>query len=249
MKKSVFISILLLGNSMLYAGTLGDHKLNNFASNPIYMQISANFDWIRMNKSQDLVLLAPFHNTYTGNQNYKLSGGLGLGFGLEREAHTNLLWQLGLAGYFNTAVQAQGMVWQFGLPDFENFRYSYQVQSSRIVAAGKLLGSYQQKYHPYVSGELGSAFNRASSYVEIPLIESQAPMSPFRNNTHASFSWGVGLGVDVDLRSNLRLGAGYQFSDLGRVTLGQSPAQETAEALSIAHLYDNQIRVQLTALI
>lgn len=244
MKKGVLASVLLLSSTGLYAGTLGDSTINHG-----YMQISASLDWIRINDSQNLVLLAPFQNIYTGNQDYKLSGGLGLGFGVEQEARPNLFWQLGLAGYFNTAVQAQGMVWQFALPDFENFSYRYQVQSSRIMAVGKLLGSYQQKYHPYVSGELGSAFNRAYAYTEIPLIEEQSPIAPFRNNTHASLSWGVGIGLDIDLSSRLRLGAGYQFSDLGRARLGTSPVQETGEILSIAHLYDNLVLVQLTALI
>ncbi|RUR12059.1 outer membrane protein [Legionella sp. km772] len=247
MRKSVMASLLLLSTSGLYAGTLGDSSLNKV--NSIYMQINASLDWIRMNDNQDLVLLAPFHNTYTGSQDYKLSGGLGLGLGLERAATDLLFWQLGVAAHFNTSVQAQGMVWQFGLPEFENFSYRYQVQSSRLVAEGKLLGTYQQKFHPYISGELGAGFNRSSTYREISLIESQLPIAPFRNNTHASFSWGVGLGVDVDLRSNLRLGAGYQFSDLGKAQLGLSPAQETGETLSIAHLYDNQLRIQLTALI
>src|SRR5690606_36303354 len=117
-----------------------------FGANRIYEQISASIDTIRMNDSQSLILLVPSPDIFTGQQEHKTSGSLGLGLGIEHEARANLLWQLGLTGYVNSAVQAQGTIWQFGLPDFENSSYSYRVQSSRIMAVGKLLGIYQQKY-------------------------------------------------------------------------------------------------------
>lgn len=118
-----------------------------------------------------------------------------------------------------------------------------------MVATGKLLSSYQQKYHPYLSGELGASFNRAFAYNEMPLIEQAGSMAPFRDHTRSAFSWGVGVGVDMDVRSGLRVGVGYQFVDLGKASLGTSPAQDTLETLNISHLYDNQLRFQLIALI
>lgn len=146
-------------------------------------------------------------------------------------------------------MTASGSIWQFGLPDYENYKYSYQIQSSRVVATGKLLSTYHQKYHPYVSGELGASFNRAVGYNETPLIEEADSMEPFTSRTKSSLSWGIGVGVDVDVRTGLRLGVGYQFADLGKASLGQSLTQETHQTLSINHLYDNQVRIQLTALI
>lgn len=244
--------VLLMSNSLLYAGTSGATEINkstDVVAKHIYVQISASIDSIRINDTQSLMLLTPYQDIFTGKQKHKPSGSLGLGLGIEHEACANLLWQMGLTGYVNTAVQAQGTVWQFGLPDFENSSYSYQVQSSRIMAVSKLSGSYQQKYHPYISGEVGSAFNRAYAYNETPFIQEQLPIAPFSNKTYTSFSWGAGIGFDVDMRANLRMGIGYQFSDLGKVRLGLSPAQETGATLSIAHLYDNQVRIQLTTLI
>lgn len=53
----------------------------------------------------------------------------------------------------------------------------------------------------------------------------------------------------MDVNTTLRLGIGYQFVDLGKVSLGLSPAQATQEHLGISNLYDHQLRFQLTALI
>jgi opacity protein-like surface antigen len=118
-----------------------------------------------------------------------------------------------------------------------------------VVATGKLLSTVYERLHPYVSGELGAAFNAASSYHETPLIDEAVTIAPFSNRTQSSFAWGAGVGVDVDVNTNLRLGLGYQFVDLGKATLGLSPAQETHEHLGISNLYDHQLRFQLTALI
>jgi opacity protein-like surface antigen len=238
---------MLLSSAAVTAAQPGDQS--TVINRGIYASISGGLDFIRTNGNQRLILLDSIPEYYTGHQAYKTSGSVGFGFGLEREFRSNLSWQIGLAGYFNSAVKASGHRWEFGLPDFDNFTYKYQVKSSRAVVTGKLLGTYQEHYHPYMSGELGASFNRASGYSEKPLLDEEFPMEPFSAHTQTSFSWGLGLGVDRDICTVLRLGIGYQFVDLGRASLGRSPVQETHNTLSIPHLYDHQVRVQLTALI
>lgn len=244
MKKEglIFCSLALCINSISLAGQ------PSLSREGLYTVFSAGIDVLRTNRAQNISLLSPYEDYYTGQQSHKGSGSLGLGLGLEREARTNLLWQIGFSGYFNTSVDATGYIWQFGLPDFENSKYNYQIQSSRLVATGKLLNHYHQIYHPYVSGELGASFNRAFAYYETPLIEEVVPIAPFTSHTQSALTWGIGFGVDMDVHTGLRLGLGYQFADLGRASLGVSPAQETNQTLSTKHLYDNQLRIQLTAL-
>lgn len=210
--------------------------------------VSANF--LRASKAQSLTLLPPFTNYYTNHSSsYQSTGSLGLTAGIEGRQLSHLFWQLGASGYFNTQVTTHGQVWQFGLPEFNNFTYRYQVQSSRIVATAKLLSTVKKRVHPYLSGELGASFNRASAYNEVPLLEEAYPMAPFRDHTHSSLAWGVGAGIDADITTMFRLGLGYQFADLGKAQLGVSPAQETQQVLNIPHLYSHQLRFQLTALI
>lgn len=45
-----------------------------------YSVISAGVDFLRTNGNQSISLLTPYHEYYTGNQSYKTSGSLGLGF-------------------------------------------------------------------------------------------------------------------------------------------------------------------------
>lgn len=224
------------------ASNVQDINLHPFAV------ITAGVDFIHTNHSQNVSLIPPFTNHYASNSSYPTSAGLGLGGGLEGHPSDRFFWQLGFSGFFNTSVTSTGEVWQFGLPGYHNFNYVYHIQSSRVVATGKVLSTFKQVIHPYVSGELGAAFNAASSYQEIPLSEDSVAMSPFAGHTRNSFSWGIGTGVDVDINAHLRIGIGYQFVDLGKTTLGLSPAQATFEQLGISNLYTHQARFQLTAL-
>jgi opacity protein-like surface antigen len=220
-----------------------DSSLRSFAG------ITLGAEFIRTGHTQTLSLLPPFSNHYTNNTSYQSSSLLGLGLGIERGRTEQLSWQLGLSGYFNTEVSSKGHVWQFALPEFDNFIYDYRIQSKRLMATGKLLGTVKQTIHPYVSGELGAGFNRASSYTETPLIIEAVPMAPFSSRTQTSFAWGVGAGVDVDINAGFRLGVGYQFADLGKASLGISPAQLTQQTLALPHLYSQEVRFHLTAFI
>ena len=107
---------------------------------------------------------------------------------------------------------------------------------------------YNQALRPYFSWDLGAAFNKASDYKETPLVSGAVATHPFNNNTQTAFTWGLGIGVDVSISKNLRVGAGYQFADFGSVSLGRTPAANTSQTLSFPHLYSNQLRFQLSIL-
>jgi opacity protein-like surface antigen len=214
-----------------------------------FATITAGIDFIHVGQSKTVSLIAPFDNFYASDSSYKSSGSFGLAGGLEKNLSERFFWQLGVAGFYNTSMTTSGNVWQFGLPEFNNFHYKYHIQSSRAVAIAKILGTFKQVIHPYISGEIGAAFNKASDYHETPLIREAIPIMPFKSHTQSAFSWGIGAGFDMDINPHFRLGIGYQFVDLGKATLGLSPTQTTNSRLGISNLYDNQIRIQLSALI
>ena len=70
----------------------------------------------------------------------------------------------------------------------------------------------------------------------------------YSDNTESSFTYSLGLGVDMDITEHLRLGVGYRFADLGKVRLGDAEINttEVAGTLSQDHLYANEILVQLS---
>lgn len=245
---------LLLGSILVcvsHQGYAGDNLVSSTVDSDLrsFVGFTLGAEFTRTGQTQTLSLLPPFLNHYTNNTSYQSSGLLGFGLGMERGLTEQLSWQLGLSGYFNTEVSSKGHVWQFALPEFDNFLYDYHMQSNRLMATGKLLGTVKQTIHPYVSGELGAGFNRASSYRETPLIEGVVPMAPFMSHTQTSLAWGLGAGVDVGINEKLRLGIGYQFANLGKASLGLSPAQFTQQTLRLPHLYSQEVRFQLTAFI
>ena len=83
--------------------------------------ITAGADFIHTNHSQSLSLIPLFANYYASNSSYPGSASLGLGGGLEGHPSDRFFWQLGFSGFFNTSVTSTGEVWQFGLPEFNNF--------------------------------------------------------------------------------------------------------------------------------
>lgn len=144
----------------------------------------------------------------------------------------------------------KGDVWQFALPEFDDLSYTYHIHHARVMASAKLLTTLiQPSLHPYVSGEIGAAFNQASGYKETPLEVGAIPTPPFSNHSQTSFAWGVGVGVDYNLNQQIRLGVGYQFADLGSASLGQTTAELTTQSITLPHLYANQLRFQLTILV
>lgn len=225
------------------AGSMGAPEAHKHS----FATLTLGPEWIKPGHSQELSLLPSFINSYRANSSYKLAALFGLALGIERPINGRF-YQLGLAGYINTTVRAKGDVWQFGLPEFNNFIYRYNVKSQRLLVTGKILQPLNQITYLYLSGELGSGFNKAYSYHETPVSETAVAPEPFKNRVKTSFAWGVGTGIDLDINYLLRLGIGYQFADLGKAKLFPSSAQLTNQSLSIAHLYSHQLRVQITAL-
>ena len=208
-------------------------------------------DFVQGGKAQLVTLLPPFQNFYTLNSDRETVADAGIFLGVEHALTGKLTAQLGIAGYVDSKLTPQGHVWEFAEPEFDNLSYLYHIQHSRVMLAGKLLSSFTnyQSIHPYFSWEVGAAFNQASGYQETSFTPEVLPMEPFANKTQSSFAYGVGFGVDYNLTRHIRLGAGYQFANLGSASLGVSPASATIETLSLSHLYTNQLRLQLTYII
>ena len=208
-------------------------------------------DFVRAGKAQTLTLLPPFQNHYTNNSSTQTVTDAGGFVGVERVLTDYLSVQLGVAGYVDAKLSQQGDVWQFALPLFDTLSYSYYIHHSRVMFESKLLTIVPryQTIHPYFSWGLGTAYNRAHSYQETRLIPQAVPMTSFANHNQNAFVWGVGVGVDYSLDQHVRVGIGYQFADLGGVSLGVTPAASTTQTLGLSHIYTNQLRFQFTFLV
>jgi Outer membrane protein beta-barrel domain len=248
-KKTLMCAALSLFSEYLCAGTIGP-----VVTPPQWVPVitaTAGPDFVNPGQAQTLTLLPPFQNHYTKANTSQTVADVGGFIGVERVLTEKLSVQLGVSGYWDSQMTVKGDVWQFTLPEFDDLGYTYRIHHARVMAATKFLTTLSQyaSVHPYVSGELGAAFNQASGYQETPLEIGAIPTPPFSNHSQTSLAWGVGAGIDYNLNQQIRLGLGYQFADLGKASLGQTTAELTNQSLSVAHLYANQLRFQLTILV
>ena len=245
---NIFIALLMLTSTTSVANNL---KPLDLPQHRVLATVTIGPDFVQSGQSQNLTLLPPFQNHYTnGNPNQVVFDG-GVFLGVERTLSQQFSAQIGVSGYIDTVITPQGDVWEFGLPKFDDLSYSYQVRHKRVMVTGKLSRTISQNtsIRPYLSAELGAAFNRASAYQERALVPDVIPMLPFSSNSRTSFSWGVGLGYDYSINCHTRIGVGYQFADLGSSSLGPTVDSTTTNTLVMSHLYTNQLRFQLTYLV
>lgn len=247
-KKTLLLASLSIVSSHLCAGTMGEVVSPRHWSGVITATVGPDF--VNPGRAQTLTLLPPFQNHYTKGNASRAVVDAGGFIGVEWAWSEKWSAQLGASGYWDSSMTLKGDVWQFALPEFDDLSYTYHINHARVMASAKLLTTMiQPSLHPYVSGEIGAAFNQASGYRETPLEVGAIPTPPFNNHSQTSFAWGVGVGVDYTLNQQIRLGVGYQFADLGSASLGQTTAELTGQSLSLPHIYANQLRFQLTILV
>ncbi len=248
------IACFCLGISLIALSTQVTAGMMGGTDAPLYRPL-ATFtigpDFVQKGQAQTLTPLPPFQKHYTNTNASTTVADAGAFLGIERMVSDKLWVQLGVSGYVDSQISPEGHVWLFASPAFDTLSYSYNVHHTRIMAEGKFLTTFKdyQSFHPYLSWGLGAAFNQAQNYQETALIAGAVPTVPFANHTNTSFTWGVGAGVDYTLNPHVRLGVGYQFADLGSVSLGATPAATNTETLSFPHLYTNQLRFQFTCVV
>lgn len=188
---------------------------------------------------------------YQAHHNHQASFLYGAFLGAEIYLNPRWLLQTGLAYYEPGAFRAGGAVTQGADSQSANtYTYSYDINAHQLLAEAKLLYNCQQykRFHPYVVAGMGAGFNAAHNY-QVNIQPAFTTFSnQFPNQDTTSFSYSIGLGIDMDMTNKLRLGLGYRFADLGKVTLGNASIDQvpTNNNLSQSHLYTNEVVGQLT---
>lgn len=128
----------------------------------------------------------------------------------------------------------------------DQYSYKYDIRIRQLLAEDYF--QYNLKwFHSYVVIGLGAAFNWANHYsTNVP--SDMAFTRMYKSNSTMSFSYAVGAGFDFDIIRYIRLGIGYRFSDLGKVSLGSANIDgiPVSGTLSQSHLYTNEFLGKLT---
>ncbi len=189
-------------------------------------------------------------STYTYSPDKSQTQGIGGVFiGEEFYFSPNWFWQAGIS-YYRISSTAKGNLTQGAdVMSQDHYRYDFNLVSQQVLFDNKFFLNLQEIYHPYLSVGIGAAFNHAYSYdTNVPPFLTFTP--EFSNHSTSSFSYSVGVGADVDIPCNWRLGVGYRFTDLGRVSLGDGRIDTTpiSGTLKQTHFYNHEILAQLTYL-
>ncbi|MDX1901229.1 MAG: outer membrane beta-barrel protein [Gammaproteobacteria bacterium] len=207
--------------------------------------IAYGVDNVNLTQNKIIALIAPFENTYKSSHRGEASV-YNLFVGVESAFQHNIFGQIGLSYYLTNTLTTKGDILQFNDPSFNNLSYQFKTKNQRILIETKLLFTLKQNLHPYLLAGAGLAFNRSYGYSEQSLDGASVPMqSSFANHSATSFSYTVGLGVDVDVSTHVRLGGSYRYVDLGQAGLGTTASQSSTQTLNYNHLKTNEFLVQL----
>lgn len=237
------LSTFILASSSFAAGWTSAPVVVENNLRPI-VTLSAGGMWVSKGEHQSFRFDSSTYNFESNNT--KTAGLLGIFGGAEFTI--NPLWalQLGLGYYQSSSFTTSGTLSQGSEIPFSKFDYDYTISSRQLLVESKFLTTYRERFHPYLSLGLGQSFNKASDYT---VNNSRAPFSPrFGDSTTNTFSYTAGLGVDYDITSNIRLGLGYRFADLGKVGLGNGKIDNLpiSHTLKQSNLYTNQLLAQLS---
>jgi opacity protein-like surface antigen len=234
MQKIILLTSLFLFSSIAFADI-----------RPV-LSVGVGADDTDLDASQTITIMAPFQNTY--NARYDDTQTVGSLFvGGEADIPANFILQLGVAYNQDTDFNPVGTVYQFGSPFYGNLNYNYNIRSQRLLGQAKLLYTIKNVIHPYITGAAGEAVNKSFGYVETGVTSADFGMiQTFPNKTMHSFTYALGLGIDVDVGNHMRFGVGYNYLDLGQAALSMAPQQEGSGTLHYNHLNTNELIMQLS---
>ncbi|MDP1602590.1 MAG: outer membrane beta-barrel protein [Legionella sp.] len=208
-------------------------------------------------KSQSLFFANTLFN-YSPNQANAFKPTLGGFIGAEYSFSQVLAWQFGAAFYQSVNSSSKGEETQapiLSLAAINTWNYQYKIVSRQLLAENKLLFTLHEHYRPYLIIGLGEGFNKSYKFQVTPQNQGEVATATFASHNNKSFIYTTGLGLDVSISNQLRLGAGYRFAYLGKYDLGKGILDTGAggaifylPALESTYCFNHQAVIQLTYL-
>jgi opacity protein-like surface antigen len=191
-----------------------------FSSN---LEISAAMgpSWIHANSTQ--LIVSPYETDSLKTKNISSSAQwkIGLGYHLfaeqlaQRKFFNDLLLELNL--YRNSGT-LKGNVWQFELPEFNNYTFSAPITSTRLMLDVKpsLFTFHAISFYPILG--MGISWNKIS-YQETAIdSETSDSSQSLSQHTNTNFTYDAGLGARFDISEHLNASVEYLYTHLGTVS-------------------------------
>ncbi len=236
--------------NLLTANALGG-PIESFANPvdwPLVISVSAGPAWAKAGETQTIALAPMTIKTFAAHRATNILAAGEIFIGLQNRLLPQLSGQYGLAIAKTGDANLQGIIWDDADSDFNNSKYQYYVQSTRVALKGKLLLDQMRWIEPWISVSLGISCNRAHGFNTTPLIAEEVPMNNFGGHNESSFSYTLGIGFQKPINPNWQIGVGYEFADWGASQLGRASDQTENSGPQLDHLYTQGIMVNLTYL-
>lgn len=132
-------------------------------------------------------------------------------------------YQVGLDYNFNvSAQQIKGEINEFGLSQFNNYNYDYDIQRRTLLANFSADIYHGKVLSPYVLAGIGVSINRITGFNAMakPNIGPVRIDLDFANKTTTSFAYQAGLGLRYQTNAHTSLALSYRYLDAGKAKLG-----------------------------
>lgn len=160
-----------------------------------------------------MVLSSLETDTFKGDafSNEPLWGG-GIGFTYIEEQSRRVLFGVDV---FHFDTNHTGQVWQYGLPAFNNYRYTLDVKSTRVMLFNQWeFATPLQKVKLFAKAGMGLAVNR-SGYNDRPINPIPDGHVRLSNKSSNEFAYDIGGGIKIPFSKHLAATLQYQYADLG----------------------------------
>lgn len=227
-KKSGLIwSILLLSTLSVEAGTMGEARLAPYDQH-LEFSAAGGLSWYNV-PNTDLIISA--YETDRDHVHHHSTDGawkVGVGYSLFEEKlsqwpyFSHLLFE---ANVYQSFTTLKGDVWQFGLPEFNNYNFRAPVTSTRLMFDVKPEFFAWNSISPYAILGAGAVWNTLSYREQVTGVGIPAGSALLLSkHTTSHFAWEAGAGFSVSLSNRLSATAEYVYAFLGHGFPGHHPA-------------------------
>ena len=166
------------------------------------------------------------------------------GFFMQTGVEYNYIGKVSVNGINTVGVEPQTST---------TYRYNYNFQTQQVLGTLRLFATAYERFHPYGEVGLGAAFNHAGQYNATTTETGSINLTPgFSNQSNTQFSYSLGLGVDTQVNTKIRVGLGYRYSNFGSPSLGNGTVTfnnyqaPVSFALGGSNTYANQLITRIS---
>lgn len=254
-KNKAFIAYLIATvTSNVWSGSMGnynspDSTCSNKTSSVLQkvLTLSIGPAWSNNGETQTLYLQPDIEKTYSANFHSNILPYGAVFLGIQHRLNRVFFHQIGLEVAGGGKAELKGSIWEDADPNFNNYKYTYNINELRVMAKTKLLMDID--YYgtmPFITAAVGISFNNSFGFTITPKIEQEVPAPAFNDSTQNVLTYALGVGLQEKLNDKWFASIGYEFADWGKSQLAKANGQTTNNGLIINNVYINSVLVSLT---